>query len=76
MALKIRLQRRGRTDTKFYRIVVAEEHSKRNGRPKAYIGIYNPETKPHTLTVDKKSLEHWLAVGARPTDSLRKLLSL
>lgn len=76
MALKIKLQKRGRTDIRFFRIVVTEEHSKRNGRPTAYIGTYNPETKPATLTFDKKDLQHWLSVGAKPTQSVRKLLSL
>lgn len=76
MALKIRLQKIGRTDINYYRIVVAEERSKRNGRPKAYIGAFNKQTKPPTITVNKKDLEHWLNSGARPTDTVRKLLSL
>ena len=66
----------GRTDISYYRIVVAEERSKRNGRPKAYIGTFNKQTKPHSLTVNKKDLEHWLKSGARPTETVRKLLSL
>lgn len=66
----------GRTDRVFYRIVIADESAKRDGKVVATLGFYDPKTSPPTLKVDKKLVEKWVSVGAQPTHSVRKLLSL
>lgn len=76
MAVKIRLQRFGRKKSPFYRIVAADESSKRDGKVIAYLGFVDPKTKPTTIKVDENKLKYWLNVGAKPTESIRKLLSL
>ncbi len=76
MAVKIRLQRFGRKKKPFFRLVAADESAKRDGKVVAYLGFYDPETSPVTVKVDQNKLKHWLSVGAQPTESVRKLLSL
>lgn len=76
MALKIRLQRMGRKDIPFFRIVAAEESEKRGGKTVVQLGFYDPKTTPVTINVDKKALDNLLSKGAQPTESVRKLLSL
>lgn len=76
MSVKIRLQRFGRKKSPFYRIVAADESSKRDGKVVAYLGFFDPKTKPTTIKVDANKLKYWLNVGAKPTESVRKLLSL
>lgn len=74
MALKIRLRRMGRKKAPTYRIVVAESTMPRDGRFVANVGHYNPRTEPATLVVDKPQVRLWLAKGARPTETVAKLL--
>ena len=74
MSLKIRLQRLGRKDKPFYRIVTMEEHSKRNGRYIAKLGYVNPGNKKNEVKLDRQAYENWLAKGARPSEGLRKIL--
>jgi small subunit ribosomal protein S16 len=76
MAVKIRLQRFGRKKKPFYRIVAADESSRRDGKVVAYLGFVDPKTSPPTIKVDEKKLTHWLNTGATPTATIRKLLSL
>ena len=76
MALKIRLQRMGRKDISFYRIVAAEESEKRGGKTVLQLGFYDPHTRPATVKVDKKAVDMLISKGAIPTPSVRKLLTL
>ena len=72
--VKIRLKRMGTTNAPFYRIVVADSRSPRDGRFIDQIGWYNPLTTPSTITVDNEKAKKWLANGAQPTDTVRGLL--
>lgn len=73
MAVKIRLTRRGSKKRPFYRIVVADSRSPRDGRIIEEIGTYNPISEPKEFSVcDEKAVE-WLSKGARPTDTVAKL---
>jgi small subunit ribosomal protein S16 len=74
MAVKIRLQRRGRTKRPFYHIVVADARAPRDGRFIEKLGIYNPMTKPATIELDQMRAYEWLSQGAQPTDTARAIL--
>ncbi len=74
MAVKIRLQRRGRTKRPFYHIVVADARAPRDGRFIEKIGTYNPMTVPATIDLDSEKAFDWLAKGAQPTDTARAIL--
>ena len=78
MALKIRLARGGSKKRPFYKIVVAENTSPRDGKFVERIGSYNPlleKTNAERLVIDYERAKHWLSVGAKPTDKLSKLLA-
>jgi small subunit ribosomal protein S16 len=72
--VKIRLMRVGMKGAPSYRVVVADARSPRDGRIIENIGWYNPLTEPSTITIDSERAQHWLSVGAQPTDSVRSLL--
>ena len=76
MAVKIRLQRRGRKKSPFYHIVVADERSPRDGRFIEKLGTYNPMTVPATIDIDRDRAFDWLMKGAQPTDTARAILKL
>ena len=63
----------GRKDP-VWRVVVADQRSKRDGRVIETIGHYNPQTNPSTIVVDEERAREWLARGAKPSDTVRKLL--
>lgn len=76
MAVKIRLTRKGSKRNPFYRIVVADARSPRDGRIIEPIGTYNPVAKPEAeIKVDEELALKWLADGAKPTDTVRDILS-
>lgn len=75
MAVKIRLKRMGAKQRPFYRIVVADSRSPRDGRFIETLGTYNPITKPATITVDEEKTINWLSKGAIPTDTVKNILS-
>lgn len=75
MATKIRLQRGGHKGYAFYRIVVANSRSPRDGRFIEKIGTYNPNTNPSTVDLNFDRALYWVNVGATPTDTVRNLLS-
>jgi small subunit ribosomal protein S16 len=75
MATKLRLQRRGRKNYAFYRIIVADSRAPRDGKYIERIGSYNPNTNPATITLDFDRALYWLQVGAQPTDTVRNILS-
>ena len=72
--VKIRLRRLGMKKQPFYRIVVADERTARNGRSIEEIGYYNPLKQPAEIKVDNERAKYWLGVGAQPTDTVRILL--
>ena len=72
--VKIRLRRMGAKKAPFYRIVVADARSPRDGRCIEEIGTYNPLTNPATVTVDAEKAQTWIKNGAQPTDTVRTLL--
>ena len=74
MAVKIRLTRKGKKKNPFYRVVVADERSRRDGAPIEEIGYYNPMTEPADIKIDAEKAQKWLANGAQPTDTVRALL--
>ena len=74
MSVKIRLKRMGMKKKPFYRVVVADERSPRDGRFIEEIGYYDPMTEPATVKIDVESDKQWLKNGAQPTDTARVLL--
>ena len=74
MSVKIRLKRMGMKKKPFYRVVVADIRSPRDGRFIEEIGYYDPMTKPAEIKVDNDRAKYWLGVGAQPTDTVRILL--
>lgn len=74
MAVKIRLQRKGRKRRPFYHIVVADSRAPRDGRFIERLGSYNPMTKPATIELDRDKAFDWLEKGAQPTDTARAIL--
>ena len=72
--VKIRLRRMGAKKAPFYRVVVADARSPRDGRCIEEIGTYNPLTNPATITVDVEKAQTWIKNGAQPTDTVRSLL--
>ncbi|MBP5159909.1 MAG: 30S ribosomal protein S16 [Lachnospiraceae bacterium] len=73
MAVKIRLKRMGAKKNPFYRIIVADARSPRDGRFIEEIGTYDPNQEPSAFKIDEESAKKWLANGAQPTDIVGKL---
>ena len=73
MAVKIRLRRMGQKKAPFYRIVVADSKSPRDGRFIEEIGTYDPTQDPTVYKVDEEAAKRWLANGAQPTDIVAKI---
>ena len=76
MAVKIRLKRMGKIRAPYYRIVVADSRTKRDGRVIEEIGKYHPTENPSVIEVSSDRAQYWLAVGAQPTEQVRALLKL
>ncbi|WP_027358202.1 30S ribosomal protein S16 [Desulforegula conservatrix] len=74
MAVRIRLARQGAKKKPFYRIVVANSESRRDGSFLEIVGTYNPITNPAEVTLKQERVEHWLGEGAKPTDTVRSLM--
>ena len=72
--VKMRLKRMGMKKNPFYRVVVADINSPRDGRNIAEIGYYDPMTEPATVKIDAEAAKKWLGFGAQPTDTVRMLL--
>ncbi|HEX5069325.1 MAG TPA: 30S ribosomal protein S16 [Vicinamibacterales bacterium] len=72
--LVIRLRRAGSKNRPFFRVVVTEGKTARDGRFVEVIGHYNPRTKPETLVLDRERVDHWIKVGAAPSDTVRTLI--
>jgi small subunit ribosomal protein S16 len=76
MAVKIRLARHGAKKAPYYRIVVADARSPRDGAYIDRVGTYNPRTNPSEIHVDTEKAKEWLAKGAQPTNQVRNLLKI
>lgn len=74
MAVRLRLTRVGGRKDPIWRVVVADQRAPRDGRVIETIGHYNPQTDPSTIVIDEERARGWLARGAQPTDTVRKLL--
>ncbi|ENQ3078498.1 30S ribosomal protein S16 [Bacillus multifaciens] len=75
MAVKIRLKRMGSKKSPFYRVVVADSRSPRDGRFIEEIGTYNPVAVPAEVKINEESALKWLGNGAKPSDTVRNLFS-
>src|SRR5579859_5238215 len=76
VAVKIKLKRLGKIREPYYRIVVADARTKRDGRAIEEIGKYHPKAEPSFIEVNSERVQHWLSVGAQPTDQVRVLLKV
>ena len=76
MAVRMRLTRVGSRKNPIWRVVVADQRSPRDGRVIETIGHYNARTNPSTIVLDEERARSWLARGAQPTDTVRKLLRI
>lgn len=74
MAVKIRLARHGSKKRPYYRIVVANSTCRRDGRFIDQVGTYNPLTEPATVKIDLAKVDEWVAKGAQPTDTAKRLI--
>ena len=72
--VKIRLQREGKKKAPFYHIVVADSRSPRDGKIIEQIGTFDPMTNPATIVLSKEKVEYWIKNGAKPTDTVKKLI--
>jgi small subunit ribosomal protein S16 len=76
MAVKMRLKRMGQKKAPFYRIVVADSRSPRDGRFIEELGYYDPTKEPSVIKFDEENAKKWLATGAQPTEVVSKLLKI
>ena len=76
MAVKIRLKRLGKIRAPYYRIVVADSRTKRDGRAIEEIGKYHPTQEPSLIEIDRERAQYWLGVGAQPTEQVMALLKI
>jgi small subunit ribosomal protein S16 len=74
MAARIRLARVGSKKNPIYRVVVADSRAPRDGRFIEIVGRYNPQTQPSTIDLDEEKIKDWIAKGAQPSDSVKRLL--
>ncbi|MET7393880.1 30S ribosomal protein S16 [Dactylosporangium sp. NPDC005572] len=75
MAVKIRLLRMGKIRNPQYRIVVADSRTKRDGRAIEFVGLYHPKEEPSRIEVNSERIQHWLSVGAQPSEPVQAILS-
>jgi small subunit ribosomal protein S16 len=75
MAVRIRLRRMGKTKRPFYRVVVADQRSPRDGRFIENIGRYHPLDDPSSIEIDEERALHWLRVGAQPSNTVKVLMT-
>jgi len=76
MAVKMRLRRMGQKKAPFYRVIVADSRSPRDGRFIAEVGIYDPTKEPTVIQFNEEETKKWLASGAQPTETVAKLLKV
>jgi small subunit ribosomal protein S16 len=76
VSVKIRLARHGAKKAPYYRVVIADERSRRDGRFIEIVGRYNPRTEPSTIELDLEKIDAWVAKGAQPTEAAAKLIAI
>jgi small subunit ribosomal protein S16 len=76
VAVKIRLKRLGKIREPYYRIVVADGRTKRDGRAIEEIGKYHPKLEPSLIEIDSERAQYWLSVGAQPTEQVQHLMTI
>ncbi|WP_131105197.1 30S ribosomal protein S16 [Ornithinimicrobium sufpigmenti] len=76
MAVKIRLKRMGKIRAPYYRVVVMDSRTKRDGRAIEEIGKYHPTEEPSLIDIDSERVQYWLGVGAQPTEQVAALLKV
>ncbi|MGW4484271.1 30S ribosomal protein S16 [Amycolatopsis sp. NPDC004368] len=76
MAVKIKLQRLGKIRAPYYRIIVADARTRRDGKAIETIGKYHPKEEPSLIEVDTERAQHWLSVGAQPTEPVQRILEI
>jgi small subunit ribosomal protein S16 len=76
VAVKIKLKRMGKVRNPQYRIIVADSRTKRDGRAIEEIGLYHPKEEPSLIRVDSARVQHWLSVGAQPTEPVLAILKI
>ena len=76
MAVKIRLKRLGKIREPYYRVVVADARTKRDGRAIEEIGKYHPKLEPSLIEINSERVQYWLSVGAQPTEQVQHLLTV
>ena len=76
MAVKIRLKRMGKIRAPFYRVVVADSRTKRDGAVIEEIGLYHPTEEPSVIQIDSDRAQYWLGVGAQPSEQVTALLKV
>ena len=74
MAVKIRLQRKGKKKKSIYRLVAAKSQKKRDGICIEILGTYDPRKSPVSFEIKEERIKYWISVGAQPTDTARRLL--
>lgn len=74
MAVKLRLKRMGKKKAPYYRVIVADSRSPRDGRFIEEIGTYDPNQEPAAVKLDLEAAQKWLQAGAQPTDTVARLL--
>ena len=74
MAVIIRLRRDGTKNSPYYRVVVADKHSPRDGKFLELIGTYDPKKKDDNATIKLDRVDHWVKLGARPSDTVRSII--
>ena len=74
MAVRLRLTRVGNRKNPIWRVVAADGRSKRDGRVLEIVGRYNPQPDPSEIILDRERIDHWIARGAQPSDTVRKLI--
>jgi small subunit ribosomal protein S16 len=76
VAVKIRLKRLGKIREPYYRVVVADSRTKRDGRAIEEIGKYHPKLEPSLIEINSERVQYWLSVGAQPTEQVQHLLTI
>jgi small subunit ribosomal protein S16 len=76
VAVKIKLKRMGKIRAPYYRVVIADSRTKRDGRAIEEIGKYHPTEQPSLINIDTERAQHWLKVGAQPTEAVMALLKV
>ncbi len=74
MAVSIRLRREGTTNRPYYKVVVADSRSPRDGKFIEIVGTYDPKKQGHNSTLEMERIDHWISKGAQPSDTVRSLI--